>query len=140
MSTFPTTEPGPADDVGAAAAAELDDASPRPFSRRALLILWPSFLMAGVLEMLTFVVVDPDSLTLFGVTPLDWTRPAVYSITFLIYWAVISMAGALTALLDDPPQPVGAVRPWRSSPASRRQARSALLDAAEPNLPSDLDP
>jgi hypothetical protein len=68
----------------------------------ALLILWPSFLMAGVLEMLVFVVVDPRRLQWFGAEPLDWSPSAVYSVTFLIFWAVISASGVITRLLEAP--------------------------------------
>lgn len=68
--------------------------------QRALTILWPSFLMAGVLEMLVFVVVDPGDLHWFGGEALNWSHQAVYTVTFLIFWGVISLAGALTALLD----------------------------------------
>jgi hypothetical protein len=67
---------------------------------QALLILWPSFLMAGVLEMLVFAVVDPGSLHWFGADPIDWSRSAVYSVTFLIFWAVIALSSAITALLE----------------------------------------
>ncbi|MBX3607395.1 MAG: hypothetical protein KF788_19095 [Piscinibacter sp.] len=55
--------------------------------------------MAGVLEMLVFVVVDPGDLRWFGADPVDLSRQAVYTVTFLIFWAVISVAGALTMLL-----------------------------------------
>ena len=58
----------------------------RPFHERALLILWPAFAMAGVLEALVFVVVDPLSLHWFGADPLGWSASAVYSVTFLIFW------------------------------------------------------
>ena len=75
-------------------------ASARPFRQRALLILWPAFVMAGVLEMLVFAVVDPTSLQWFGAEPLQWSRSAVYSLTFLIFWAVIATSGAITELLD----------------------------------------
>lgn len=75
----------------------------RPSLReRVLLILWPAFLMAGVLEMLVFVVVDPSSLHWFGVEPIGWPRSAVYSVTFFIFWGVIATSGAITALLEDP--------------------------------------
>ena len=61
----------------------------RPFRERALLILWPAFVMAGVLEALVFAVVDPESLHWFGsATALDWSASAVYSVTFLIFWVV----------------------------------------------------
>jgi hypothetical protein len=41
------------------------------FLRRALLILWPSFLMAGVLEAMVFAVVDPSGMHWFGADPID---------------------------------------------------------------------
>ncbi len=68
--------------------------------QRALTILWPAFLMAGVLEMLVFVVVDPGDLHWFGGEALNWSHQAVYTVTFLIFWGVISLAGALMALLE----------------------------------------
>ncbi|MEP7298701.1 MAG: hypothetical protein ABI702_21160 [Burkholderiales bacterium] len=74
----------------------------RPFSARAVLILWPSFVMSGVLEALIFVVVDPTSLHWFGLEPLNWSSNAVYSATFLIIWLVMSTSGAITHLLEGP--------------------------------------
>ncbi len=67
--------------------------------RRTLSILWPAFLMAGVLEALVFVVVDPGELHWFGGIVIDWPPQAVYSVAFLIFWLVIAAAGALSALL-----------------------------------------
>lgn len=74
----------------------------RPFRERALLILWPAFVMAGVLDALVFVVVDPGSLHWFGTDPVGGSASAVYSITFLLFWAVISISGAITHLLEGP--------------------------------------
>jgi len=73
-----------------------------PLATRALMILWPAFVMAGVLEMMVFAVMDPDSMQWFGVEPLHWTRTAVYSVTFLIFWMVISTSAAITHLLEAP--------------------------------------
>jgi hypothetical protein len=73
-----------------------------PLASRALMILWPAFVMAGVLEMLVFAVVDPDSMQWFGIEPLQWTRTAVYSVTFFIFWMVISTSAVITKLLDEP--------------------------------------
>ncbi len=64
---------------------------------------WPSFLMAGVLEMLVFAVVDPGELHWHG-TALDWSRPAVYTLAFFVFWAVIAVACALSVLLAQPQQ------------------------------------
>ena len=64
-----------------------------------LMVLWPSFVMAGVLETLVFVVVDPSTLAWFGGEPIDLPAQAVYTLSFLVFWAIIAAAGALTALL-----------------------------------------
>lgn len=75
-------------------------AEPPSFRARVLLILWPAFVMAGVLEMAVFAVLDPDSLTWFGAEPIGWSRSTVYSITFLIFWGAIATSGAITKLLE----------------------------------------
>ena len=67
---------------------------------RALAILWPAFLMAGILETLVFAVVDPHEMRWFGGALIGWTPVAIYSVTFLIFWAAVATAGALTALLS----------------------------------------
>jgi hypothetical protein len=63
-------------------------------------ILWPSFLMAGVLEMLVFAMVDPGALHGFGGTPLAWSASAVYTLAFFVFWGVIAAASAMTQLLN----------------------------------------
>lgn len=76
-------------------------------AERILSVLWPAFVMAGVLEALVFAVVDPGSMTWFGSQPIEWAPQAVYTVTFFIFWGVISTASALTALLArerDPPE------------------------------------
>ena len=67
---------------------------------RALAILWPAFLMAGMLEMLVFAVVDPHEMRWFGGALIALTPVAVYSITFLLFWGAVATASALTALLS----------------------------------------
>ncbi len=86
------------------------DATQPAVKQRALTILWPAFLMAGVLEMLVFVVVDPADLHWFGGEALNWSAQAVYTVTFLIFWGVIAVAGALMALLDTRPEEINADR------------------------------
>lgn len=80
--------------------ADADDDAPG-FGARALTVLWPAFVMAGVLETLVFVVVDPDTLSWWGAAPLDWSRSAVYTVSFFIFWAVIATASAITQLLHE---------------------------------------
>ena len=76
-------------------------------SRTALTILWPSFVMAGVLEALVFAFVDPRELHFehYGLEP---SPQAVYTLAFLLFWAVLSTSGAISALLlieADPMRP-----------------------------------
>lgn len=87
-------------------AALAPDVPVRRFRRHAMLILWPAFVMAGVLEVLVFVVVDPASLQWFGIEPLRWPVQAVYTVTFLIFWGAIATSAAFTRLLEHPgPEP-----------------------------------
>ena len=83
---------------------QVHSAPPRSFGERALLILWPAFLMAAVLEMMIFAVVDPSGMRWFGSELIEWSRSAVYSLTFFMFWSVIATSGAITALLEEPGQ------------------------------------
>lgn len=66
-------------------------------------ILWPSFLMAGVLEALVFALVDPGSLRWMGGDVLPLSATGVYTLAFFVFWAVIAAAGLLTRLLEGDP-------------------------------------
>jgi hypothetical protein len=68
--------------------------NPRP-----LTILWPSFAMAGVLEGLVFSLVDPADLRWLGSVPIEASPLAVYTLSFLAFWGVLSISGVLTTLL-----------------------------------------
>jgi hypothetical protein len=59
-------------------------------------VLWPSFLVAGVAEVLFFTVVDPQTLYLFG-EPVQYSLTATYSIGFFGFWLVCA-ASSLTTL------------------------------------------
>jgi hypothetical protein len=83
-------------------------------TQRLLTVLWPAFLMAGVLETLVFAVVDPLSLHWFGGPPIEWPALAVYTVTFFIFWAVIAAAGFISQLLTCSAQEINA-RPLSSS-------------------------
>ena len=62
-------------------------------------VLWPSFLVGGVAEALFFTLFDPHDLRLFG-EPVEWTRQAVYSVGFFLFWGVCAAASALTLFLQ----------------------------------------
>ena len=68
--------------------------------RLLLCVLWPAFLTAGVLDAMVFAVLDPRELRWFGGAAIGWTPVAVHSVTFLIFWAAIAAAAAMTALLS----------------------------------------
>lgn len=66
--------------------------------KRAMWIIWPAFLVAGVLELLVFSVVDPTDLD--ALANLMWSRNAYYSVAFFVFWAVVAGASALTLWLS----------------------------------------
>ena len=68
-------------------------------------ITWPAFLMAGVLEMLVFAVIDPQDLSWFGQS-FEMSRQMVYTLAFGIFWFVIALSGALTLFLSLDPNEV----------------------------------
>ena len=69
--------------------------------QRLMWIAWPSFLMAGVIEMLVFALVDPHDLNWFG-HALDMSRQGIYTLSFFAFWLVTGLSSALTALLAMP--------------------------------------
>lgn len=88
------------DPSGMVLPAEGPSASPlSSFAQRAAAVLWPAFLMAGVLEMLVFAFVDPQELQWLGGAPLDLARGAVYTLAFFAFWLIVGLAGAITQLL-----------------------------------------
>ena len=70
-------------------------------TRRLLSILWPAFLVAGILEILIFAMVDPQELQWFG-QPITLSRAGVYTVAFFVFWAVVALSSAMTALLSTP--------------------------------------
>ena len=68
-------------------------------ARRLMWIAWPAFLLAGVIEMLVFAMVDPQNLHWFG-KPLALSREAVYTVAFFVFWVLTMTSSALTTLLS----------------------------------------
>jgi hypothetical protein len=65
---------------------------------RWMTIAWPAFLMAGVLEVLVFSMVDPQDFRWLAHT-LMLSNEAIYTVMFFMMWAITLVACALTALL-----------------------------------------
>ena len=60
--------------------------------KRAMLILWPSFLAAGAAELLIFNLIDP--------VEFDIGRLAAYTFVFFLFWALGATSSALTCFLQ----------------------------------------
>ncbi len=72
------------------------------WGKRLMVIAWPAFLVAAVLEMVVFALVDPSDLHWFG-APLALSREAVYTLAFFVFWGLTMASSALTTLLSVPP-------------------------------------
>lgn len=60
---------------------------------------WPAFMMACLLEMIVFAVVDPADVHWLG-QPVDLSRIGVYSVAFFVFWAVCMAGNALMMFLN----------------------------------------
>lgn len=87
-------------------------------ARRLMWIAWPAFLLAGVIEMLVFAMVDPQNLHWFG-KPLALSREAVYTVAFFVFWVLTMTSSALTTVLSLSPSEVNR----RSLPVDGRAQR-----------------
>ena len=67
--------------------------------KNAILVLWPSFIVGGIGEVIFFTVFDPKELYLFG-EPSSLSRLAVYSIGFFLCWAFAAASSAFTCFLN----------------------------------------
>lgn len=90
---------------------------------RAAQILWPAFVIAGILEMIVFAWVDPSMLVPAGL-PLD--EKGVYSLTFLVFWGFVSIAALLSHWLIKSADMQGSGQaqgqdPEKPGPRTRRQ-------------------
>lgn len=58
-------------------------------------VLWPSFLVAGVAEVVFFTLIAPQELYLFG-QPVYFSPIATYSIGFFGFWLVCAGSSLAT--------------------------------------------
>jgi hypothetical protein len=71
-------------------------------SQRLMWIVWPAFLVAGILDALVFTFVDPQDLRWFG-QPVALSRLGVYTVGFFLFWLIAMISSALTTLLSMSP-------------------------------------
>jgi hypothetical protein len=62
--------------------------------RSLMLILWPSFLMAGIASAVVFALIDPLDVAIFGYIRPD--RDILYAAGFFFFWFIAAMSSLLT--------------------------------------------
>lgn len=67
--------------------------------RSIMWVTWPAFLVAGILEMLLFAMVEPKDLSWMG-QPLALSSQGVYTVSFFVLWIVTMAASSMTLLLS----------------------------------------
>ncbi len=63
-----------------------------------MVVAWPAFLAACILEALVFALIDPLELT-WGQAHLGWSRQTVYTLAFFVFWGVAAMAASVAVML-----------------------------------------
>lgn len=87
-------------------------------------ILWPAFIMAGILEMVVFSMVDPSAMSVGSWQPDVRTT---YSLAFFVFWALVSAASGLSHLMmREPTASVSGAR------RSRRHSRRGVAMQHQP--------
>lgn len=76
------------------------------FGRTLMVVAWPAFLAACLLEVMVFAVVDPLDLR-WGGQSLGWSRADVYTVAFFVFWAAAAAGCALSSFLRTAPADLG---------------------------------
>ncbi len=95
--------------------------------RKAIWILWPSFIVGGIAETVFFTFFDPMDLHLMG-DPVNLSRTAVYSAGFFLFWAFAATSSAFTCFLQRPANEINHCplpAPERPSGCPKREDSSA---------------
>ncbi len=98
-------------------------------TQRLILILWPSFLVAGLAEVVFFTLFDPLELHLLG-DPVAVGQLAAYTVGFFVFWAFAAASSALTCFLQRGADEVNARRP--SDEAAARPPGGPRRECAPP--------
>ena len=99
--------------------------------QRAILVLWPSFIVGGIAEAAFFTLFDPMDLHLFG-EPVTLGRTAVYTIGFFGFWMLAAASSAFTCFLQRPAADINNFCPLkppeRPAGCPRRDSPDACCD------------
>ena len=79
-----------------------DTTEARPLAQRLGVILWPSFLLAGIATMVLFAFVDPVELHAISFPEWEFGRTAGYTIGFFSFWLLTSISCAMTCYFRRP--------------------------------------
>lgn len=71
-------------------------------AQRWMWIAWPAFLVAAVLEMVVFALIDPSDLQWSG-SRLELSRMAIYTLSFFVFWCGTMLSSTLTTVLSRSP-------------------------------------
>jgi hypothetical protein len=66
--------------------------------RSLMLILWPSFLMAGVASAVVFALIDPLDVAIFGYFRPE--RDVLYAAGFFFFWLIAGLSSILTLYMS----------------------------------------
>ena len=78
------------------------------FGRTLMVVAWPAFVAACLLELLVFAFVDPLDLRWAGHS-LGWSRPDVYTAAFFVFWAAAMVGCGLSSFLRIAPAEINVV-------------------------------
>jgi hypothetical protein len=82
--------------------------------KKLMLIVWPSFLAAGVAEVVFFTLFDPSD--------FEIGRLAAYTVGFFLFWLLAATSSTLTCLLQPPEGDARAPAAlYKNAPSSRRE-------------------
>ena len=73
-----------------------------------VLIVWPAFLAACLLEALVFAMVDPGELHWPGYR-FQATRQGIYTMAFFAFWLITMACSALALWLAKPPPEINGI-------------------------------
>jgi hypothetical protein len=65
--------------------------------RSLMLILWPSFLLAGVASAVVFALIDPLDVAIFGYFRPN--RDVLYAAGFFFFWLIAALSSLLTLFM-----------------------------------------
>ena len=69
--------------------------------QRLMCIVWPAFIVAGILEMVVFAVIDPIDIHWMS-EGFDLSRQGFYTLAFFVFWGVTMLASGLSVFLAYP--------------------------------------